>query len=140
MSYAQDNAYLSRRQALSYSLLISAARHPIGVAKVIRRDDPLSPEAALAANLRALMSDRHETQTALGARCTVPQQQISRALGAKHSVTLTTVAGLAAAYGLAPYQMLIPGLDVRKPQSVPVTKQERELYARLQEAARAITG
>jgi transcriptional regulator with XRE-family HTH domain len=94
------------------------------------------PEVVLAANLSALMDFHGENQTAVAKRAKIPQQQVSRALRATHSVTLATLEALARGYELRAYQLLVPGLDPRNPQTLPVTVEERAFYARLQEVAR----
>lgn len=53
-------------------------------------------------------------------------------------IKLDSLQGLAKAFGLQPWQMLIPELDPANPPLLAISKEEKDLYARLQAAAKAI--
>lgn len=95
----------------------------------------------LAANLAALMAASVDlrTQTAVGKRAGVDQRTVGRILNQEHSPNLVQIGKLAAAFGLQPWQLLVPHLDPTNPPVVHLTQAERELYARMRWAARQLT-
>lgn len=107
-------------------------------------------ERVLADNLRALMrhsatlpeDKRLDTQDKV-AKATgnaINQRTVSRILRAEHKVRIDTIAALAEAFDVAPYQLLIPGLNPRNPQVLrALSPAEERLYSALEEARKAGT-
>lgn len=99
-------------------------------------------ERILAANLGALMAAHPElrTQAAVAAATRkaglkIDQKTVSRILKADHAVQIDTLQAIAAAFGIEPYQLLVPGLNPTNPQVLRVlSPQEERLYSVLQEA------
>jgi len=92
-------------------------------------------------NLDALMrADRElNTQAALAKASRIGQRSVSRILRGEQSPTLDMVGKLAHAFGLEPWQMLVPDLE---PDNPPITKQidksQQELLARFRLAAQEL--
>jgi len=97
------------------------------------------PEQVLADNLKRLMEHypalNSENKVAKAGR--ISQRTVNRARNAIQ-IKLDSLQGLARAFGLAPWQMLIPDLDPANPPLLAATKEEKALYQRLQDAAKAI--
>ena len=101
-----------------------------------------SPERILALNLAQLMAHsadlKSEAKIAAAAKISkISQRTVNRARNGAQ-VRLESLAGLAEAFGLAPWQLLVPGLDPANPPILAMSTEEKALYKRLQEAARAI--
>jgi transcriptional regulator with XRE-family HTH domain len=98
--------------------------------------------ADLATNLAALMASTVDlrTQASVGKRAGVDQRTVGRILNREHSPNLLQIQKLAAAFGLQPWQLLVPHLDPANPPVVHLTQAERELYARVRRAARQLSG
>lgn len=96
--------------------------------------------SVLADNLAALMGAHEDlsTQGAVGKRSGMDQRTVGRIKNREHSPTLRQIDGLAAAFGLLPWQLLVPGLDPLNPPAVTLTTHERDLYQRLTTAANDI--
>lgn len=96
-------------------------------------------EKVLAENVKALMdANKMElgSQPKLAKAAKLDQTTVGRVLGAKHKVQIDTLEALARAFGVEPYQLLIPGLNARNPQVLrSLSPQEEALYKAL-EAAR----
>lgn len=98
-------------------------------------------EKILAANLAALMAAHRKkalgTQTGV-ARATagaVNQRTIGRILKGEHKAQIDTLEALAEAFGVEPYQLLVPGLNPRNPQVLrSLSPAEENLYRALDEA------
>ena len=61
--------------------------------------------------------------------------QVTRLMGANHAMTLRTLDRLAEAFGMEPYQLLVPGLNAGNPQVLRVlSASEERLYKALEEA------
>lgn len=100
-------------------------------------------ELILAKNLAALMRANPElhTQQAVAAATkragqAIDQKTVSRILKAEVSVQIDTVQAIALAFGVEPYQLLIPGLDARNPQVLRALSPEEENLYRALELAR----
>lgn len=101
-------------------------------------------ELILAKNLLALMNANSllGTQEAVAAAAKkaglpIDQKTVGRVLKAEHAVQLDTLSALAAAFGLEPYQLLVPDLNPKNPQILRVlSKAEENLYKALEEARR----
>lgn len=78
------------------------------------------------------------TQKAVAKRSGMDQTTVGRILNCKHSPTLKQIDGLADAFGLLPWQLLVPSLDATNPPVVVLTSEERQLYDRLTTAAESI--
>lgn len=94
----------------------------------------------LADNLRSLMSQHADmkTQAKVAKRASMDQRTVGRILNKEHSPTLKQIDGLASAFGLLPWQLLVPNLDATNPPTVFLTQAERDLYKRLAIAAEGI--
>lgn len=70
----------------------------------------------------------------LSARADVGVATLSRIITCKTAATLDTVARLADAFGLEPWQLLVPNLNVNNPQMLQVSSPEEvQLWGRLRE-------
>lgn len=96
----------------------------------------------LAANVATLMAasvDLH-SQAALGRRARIDQRTVGRILHCEHSPTLKQLDAIAHAFGLLPWQLLVPQLQPESPPTISPSPAERELFDRLRTAARQIAG
>lgn len=96
------------------------------------------PRQALALNVKALLDSGigPTTQTELATKSGVAQATIGRVLAAESSTTIDTVDGIAAAYGLQGWQLLVAGMDPKNPPVLqPISAAERTLYENLKNAA-----
>ena len=91
------------------------------------------PNHVLSTNLKSLMqaSEDLRTQAAIGKRCGIDQRTVGRILNEEHSPQLKQIEAIASAFGLLPWQLLIPGLDPKNPPVCELTKVEKELYDKL---------
>lgn len=93
------------------------------------------PRAVLTQNLKALMLAHQDlaSQSALHKKSRVAQATIGRILRSNgENARIETVEKLGKAFGLAGWQLLVPGMDPKNPPVLqPVTKAERQLYERL---------
>jgi transcriptional regulator with XRE-family HTH domain len=99
---------------------------------------PLSSGQVLSANLQRLMDEAKPpiTQMAVSKVSGIPQRTISRIKRGEVSPTLNSIDGLAKAFGLLPWQLLVPEMDPRNPPLLRAASQEeKELYDRLLAAA-----
>lgn len=97
---------------------------------------PMKLKPILAANLKVLMEARNLSQMELHRRSKVSQSTVGRILRQAVAADLDTLAALARALDLDPWQLLIPNLDPREPPALqPISIRERELYQRLRLAA-----
>ena len=126
--------------AATVGIFASSVKAPLP--KSFRHHSPVKTDAArvLADNLRALMNRSAElpTQKAVAKRSGMDQTTVGRILNCKHSPTLKQIDGLADAFGLLPWQLLVPSLDATNPPVVVLTSEERQLYDRLTTAAESI--
>jgi len=92
----------------------------------------------LAENIQALMdANKMElgSQPKLAKAAKLDQTTVGRVLAAKHKVQIDTLEALAAAFGVEPYQLLVPGLNPKNPQVLRVlSPAEENLYKALEEA------
>ena len=98
---------------------------------------PKSVEQIVIANLRALMLHHKQLTPTDASRYTkFSQQQMDRLLKGQR-MRLDTLEKLAKAYGLDPYQLLIPNLKPANPQVLrPLSPTEEALYKALEAARR----
>jgi len=91
------------------------------------------PGHILSTNVKALMlaSEDLRTQAALGKRSGIDQRTVGRILNEEHSPQLKQIDAIASAFGLLPWQILIPGLDPKNPPVCELTRVEKELYDKL---------
>lgn len=95
-----------------------------------------NPRAVLASNLKALMAHGDTNQSQLGKRADIAQSTIGRILREKHAPDLDTLHALGQAFGLTPWQLLVPNLDPSNPPALQTqSPEEMELYRKLREAA-----
>lgn len=87
------------------------------------------PKKVLSENLRRIIGE--QSQAAWAAAHGLDKKPVQRAVRGEHAATLDTLAALAIAAGLQPWQLLVPGLDHRNPPVHPMTQTERDLYQRL---------
>lgn len=100
------------------------------------------PNSVVAANLHACMKSGRgpTTQLALRQKLGIGQSTVGRILSGANDTRITTLDQISAAYGLSLWQFLTPGLDPKNPPLLKsVSPAEEALYARLREAAEAIT-
>jgi len=85
-------------------------------------------------NVRALVGERHKDLAAACLHLKIKETQLKRIMAGKHAVTMTTVERIAAAYDLAAYQLLVPGLNPKNPQVLrTLGPHEEKLYKVLEE-------
>ena len=98
----------------------------------------------LAANLAKLMRlddpdrTRRVTQGFVGKKAGCNQRTIGRILNGEQAATVDILDGIGIAFGLQPWQLLMPGLDPSNPPINHLTEAEKRLYERLKEAARQV--
>lgn len=100
--------------------------------------DTFRPHRTLALNVKALMARTGgpSTQGELHRRSGVAQATIGRILKGDQTARVETVAMIAKAYGLEPWQLLVPGMDPTNPPTLKAaSKEEQALYDRLKQAA-----
>lgn len=103
------------------------------------KDDPHAEHALrslVGANISRLMQSRPKLNSnpKLGARSGIGVATISRVINGETAATLDTLAKLAAAFDLAPWQLLVPNLDATNPQILQsISPKEADLYKRLRE-------
>lgn len=92
----------------------------------------MSP-SVLSDNIKKLMEASADlnTQAALGRRCGIDQRTVVRIINLEHSPTLEKIEAIATAYGLLPWQILVPGLDPKNPPVCELTQVEKGLYDKL---------
>lgn len=78
------------------------------------------------------------SQPRVGKRSKIDQRTVGRILNCENSPTLKQIDALAEAFGLLPWQLLVPGLDPENPPAVSLTQDERDLYQRLSLAAETL--
>ena len=97
-------------------------------------------KAIVGENVRALIKSNDADVDAACLRLGMKATQVKRVMAGRHAITMTTLERIAAAYDLAPYQLLVPGLDPRNPQVLrQLSPAEAKLYAALEEARNAGT-
>ncbi len=95
----------------------------------------------LAANLNALIATHPEfnSNPKVAKRSKVGLGTVGRIRNAEVSATLDSVAALAEAFGLEPWQLLVPGLDPDAPPALHPTGVPKEaLYKKMEELAQQI--
>ena len=93
----------------------------------------------LAANLDKLMAAAKspaKSQLGLAKKSGIAQATIGRILRGETHAGLDTIDAIAKVYGIAAWQLILPGLDPGNPQVIrSMSKEEEDLYARLHKAA-----
>lgn len=103
------------------------------------KDDPQAEHALrslVGANISRLMQSRPKLNSnpKLGARSGIGIATISRIINGETAATLDTLSRLAAAFDLAPWQLLVPNLDATNPQILQsISPKEADLYKRLRD-------
>ena len=94
----------------------------------------------LAANLAALMQASSEmpSQSAVAKRAGMDQRTVGRILNEEHSPTITQLERLARAFGLEPWQLLVPSLDPRDRPTMALTMSQREAWTAVRVASETI--
>jgi predicted transcriptional regulator len=94
------------------------------------------PTAAVVAdNVARILAHRGLDPAGAAKLLKVTTFQVNRLISANHSMTLRTLDRLAEAFGLEPYQLLVPGLDAGNPQVLRIlSASEERLYKALEEA------
>lgn len=98
----------------------------------------LTSGQVLSANLKRLMDDAKPpiTQMAVSKVSGIPQRTISRIKRGEVSPTLNSIDGLAKAFGLLPWQLLVQDMDPKNPPLLrSASPEEKELYDRILAAA-----
>lgn len=87
----------------------------------------------LATNIKELMKANESlgTQDALGKASGIDQRTVGRIINGTNSPRLKQVEAIAGAFGLLPWQLLIPALDPKNPPVCELTRVEKELYEKL---------
>lgn len=99
-------------------------------------------KSVLWANVQALMVHKYGTEnlTRLAAEAKIGPGTVTRIKKADTSVGLDVLEKLSKTFGVEPWQLLVPGMEPENPPVLqPVTKAERDLYAKILSAARDIT-
>ena len=96
-------------------------------------------KTVLARNLRALMdaSDALKTQAAVGKATGLNQRTIGYILSDTHSPGLKQIEAIAAAFGIQPWQLLVPGLVPSKPPMLIASQAEIELFDKLRQVIKS---
>lgn len=93
----------------------------------------------LAANIKALRAHNPDLkgQRALAKKASIGEGSVWRATKGEVGVTLDTLEALAAVFGLAPWQLLVPHLDPNNPPVVQaLSPEEKRIYELFKLAAR----
>ena len=87
----------------------------------------------LAKNIEALMQASCDlrTQAKLGKAAGIDQRTVGRILKAEHSPSMDKVQAIADAFGIMPWQLLVPDLDPKNLPACDLTSVEVELYKKL---------
>lgn len=97
-------------------------------------------KAIVGQNVKSLVKARDKDLDAACTRLGIKKTQLKRVITGKHAVTMSTLQRIAIAYDVEPYQLLVPGLDVKNPQVLKVLSlEEQKLYKALEEAMDART-
>lgn len=105
------------------------------------RDHPGMPDKNIsqsfqivAANLEALRAryPALNSQAAIGRAAKVDQKTVGRILNLTNEPSLEVLAKIAKVFDLEAWQLMVPGLDVAKPQRL-ISAQDAELYDKLRE-------
>lgn len=130
--------FLSRVNGSNVSHLSRAVECNSGMEAAPRNKRPRAPKgppgplnAVLADNLRRMIAYEGKNPSSWAASHKADKKQVQRALGATNSPTLDTLAAIADACGMLPWQLLVPNLDPANPPVFTMTKTERELYSRV---------
>jgi hypothetical protein len=97
--------------------------------------------AALWQNIQALMKKRYgsENLSRFSEDCGFAQSTASRIKAQKTATGLDKIDMIARAFGLASWQLLVPGLDPENPPALqPVNDAEREIWKRWRAVAKEI--
>jgi transcriptional regulator with XRE-family HTH domain len=100
-----------------------------------------STAKVLGDNLRTLMAAHAElgSNPKLAAKTRLGTGTISRMKNGAVDANLDTLERIAHAFGMEPWQLLVPGLEAKNlPTLQPISEQERKLYARIAEAVKGI--
>lgn len=97
------------------------------------------PEKVLAENLIRLMKRYPDlsSEEKVAKAGKIGQRTVNRAKKG-NQIKLDSLKGIADAFDLAPWQLLVPELDPDNPPILALTSEEKALYRRLQGAAKAI--
>jgi hypothetical protein len=99
----------------------------------------INTAAALWQNIQTLMRKRYgeENLSSFATDCGFAQSTASRIKAQQTATGLDKLDMIARAFGLATWQLLVPGLDPDHPPTLQsVSKRERELYERFRAAAK----
>lgn len=97
--------------------------------------------ASIWQNITALMEHHYKEQnlSRLAAECGFSQSTATRIKQQKHATGVDKLDLIAQRFGLATWQLLVPGLDPKNlPALQPVTEKERQLYERFRSVAKEI--
>ena len=88
------------------------------------------PALILAKNierLKAAFPEVYSSQAKVGKNAGVSQSTIDRLEEGRTDCRISTVAGVAAAFGFQPWQLLVPEFDPKNPPEIALTPAERRL-------------
>lgn len=124
----------------TYTPYLDSMQPPYGLlAGIPFRSMPYEPRAVLAKNLAALRKAHPDLsgQRKLAKKAGIGEGSVWRAAKGGVGVSIDTLRALARAFGLQPWQLLVPGLDPNNPPLIQaMTEDERRLYALLKQAAK----
>ena len=103
--------------------------------------DEIDSNATLWQNVAALMAKHYgeENLSRLARECSIGLGTAARIKKQKTSVGIDILNLIALRFNLAPWQLLVPGLDPNNPPALqPVSDKERLLYERIMSAAKII--
>lgn len=101
----------------------------------------INSSAALWQNLEALMKHKYGATnlSKLAADCGFSQSTATRIKQQGTAIGLDRLEMIARAFGLATWQLLVPGMDPKNPPALqPVSARERALYDKIMSVAKAI--
>lgn len=108
--------------------------HPARILRMTGKKVRPDVKGIVGANVKALVDARHKDMAAACEHLKIKETQLKRIIAGRHAVTMTTVERIAAAYDLAAYQLLVPGLDPRNPQVLrKLSADEEKFYKMLEE-------
>ena len=116
-----------------FSRHICLAQMPNALCDHDGMDNPV--DFTLADNVKRLMAHHRLAQAGVAKRAGMDQKTISRIIRREHSPSIDKLSGLAEAFGLQAWQLLVPYLDPSNPPVVQMTPIEKDLYDRLKQAA-----
>lgn len=99
----------------------------------------LKSSEVVAANLKALMLKNGHSEGALHRKTGLSQSTIGRTLKGESAPNVDTIDALAKAYGLLPWQMMIPDMDVSNPPVLrALSAKEQAFYEKMKDVMKEL--